>query len=183
MIGLALAASPSDVMVWNVHEHFAIEGLIRTDLFGVFQGAAPWWPQVAVAGMLLVGVVMWFGGRVRIGRQITLAVFAGFALVHVALPLRTAFTRSEIDLFSEELALESWISGGVVSVLPTVEDDSSVIYVHLERAAGNVEVVDDLSGRDPDRWCVIRREDLGEFELPEGSLVHDNWIGLPPETQ
>jgi len=183
VIGLALAASPTNVMVWNVHEHFAIEGLIRTDLFGVFQGAAPWWPQVAVAGMMLVGVVMWFGGRARIGRQITLAVFAGFALVHAALPLRTAFTRSDIDLFSEELALESRISGGVVSVLPTVEDDSSVIYVHLERAAGNVEVVKDLSRRDPDRWCVIRREDLGEFELPEGSLVHDNWVGLPPETR
>jgi 4-amino-4-deoxy-L-arabinose transferase-like glycosyltransferase len=180
-IGLVLAVSPSNVMVWNVHERFAIEGLISGDLFGVVQGTVPWWPQVAVSGMMLIGVVVWLGGRARTGRQITLAVFAGFALVHAALPLRTAFTRSEIDLFSEDLATEPRISDGVVSVHPAVEDDSSVIYVHLERAAGNVEVVRDLSGRDPDRWCVIRREDLGDIALPEGSLVHGSWIGLPPE--
>jgi hypothetical protein len=169
-------------MVWDVHEHFAIEGLIGGDLLGVLQGAAPWWPQVAVAGMMLVGVVVWLGGRARIGRQITLAVFAGFALVQATLPLRTAFTRSDIDLFTEELALEPRINKGVVAVLPGIQAENSVIWAHLERAANKVEVVEDLSFRDPGRWCVIRRLDPGEFELPEGSLVRGDWAGIPPET-
>ena len=180
-IGLVLAVSPSNDMIWDVHQHFAIEGLIGGDLFGVLQGTAPWWPQVAVAGMMLVGVIVWLGGRARIGRQITFAVFAGFALVHAALPLRTAFTRSEIDLFTERLVLEPRISNGAVAVLPGIQADNSVTWVHLERAAGDVEIVEDLSFRDPDRWCVVRREDLGEFELPEGTLLHGIWIALPPE--
>jgi 4-amino-4-deoxy-L-arabinose transferase-like glycosyltransferase len=49
VIALVLALSPSNVLVWDVHERFAIEGLIRGDLLGVLQGSAVWWPQF-VAG-------------------------------------------------------------------------------------------------------------------------------------
>ena len=43
-VALALALSPSNVMIWDVHHRFAIEGMIGADVGGVLQGAAPWWP-------------------------------------------------------------------------------------------------------------------------------------------
>lgn len=175
---VVFALSPSNVLRWDVHRRFAIEGLIRGDLFGLLQGDAPWWPQVAAAAMMALGVAVWLSGRQRIGRQITLVVFAGFAIAHAALPLRTAFTRLPIDRLAVELVRAPEIGRGVDLVTPPSEVADSVVYLHLERAAGQVAVVPTLADRDPGRWCVIRAADLDQ--VPSGAIREGEWVALGP---
>ncbi|RKZ16637.1 hypothetical protein DRQ53_05850 [bacterium] len=186
VVAAVLALSPSNVMQWDVHRHFAIEGMVSGNLLGVLQGAPVWPFQVAVAGMMVVGLVMWFAGRDRIGRQIVLVVFAGFALAHAVLPLRTAFVRSDIDLFTRELAVQPGIEDGVVWIAPGVVKENSVVYLHLERAAGSVLCVEELGERGGERWYVVRREDLGAREagdpgIGDPALEIGGWLGLSPD--
>jgi 4-amino-4-deoxy-L-arabinose transferase-like glycosyltransferase len=186
LVALALALSPSNVMIWDVHHRFAIEGMIGADVGGVLQGAAPWWPQVVVAVVMLVVLV--FAGRRPSGRAIVLGVFVAFAAVHAALPLRTAFDRADLDLLSEELARAPGIEAGVIWVAPGSElaawgigVDNSVSWIFLERAADEVTVVESLADRDPRLWCVVRAKDLEDHAPRPGALRRGDWLALPPE--
>ena len=89
--------------------------------------------------------------------------------------------RSDLDRFSEDLV--GVIEGSIVTVLPNHHLSSSVQYAHLERAADGVEFVVSIEERDPDRWCAVREQDLGSFELPGDAIRIESWIAIPPDAR
>jgi 4-amino-4-deoxy-L-arabinose transferase-like glycosyltransferase len=187
IIGLVLAVSPSNVMIWDVHRRFAIEGLIGSDVAGVLQGAQMWWPQIVVALLMLAGAGIVFAGREAAGRRVTLGAFAVFAIVHAALPLRTAFQRMDLDLLAEEVAIQPGIDAGANWVTPHIEGvvwgvDNSVSWVFVERAAGDVFIIESVDQRDPSLWCLVREIDAGGVAIPGDALRVGDWLALPPET-
>jgi 4-amino-4-deoxy-L-arabinose transferase-like glycosyltransferase len=172
LVAVGLAISPSNVMTWDVHRRFAIEGLIGSDLAGVLQGAAVWWPQLVASAAVLVGVGFVLVGRRVPGRVIVLGAFGAFAILHAALPLRTAFVRADLDLLAEELALQPGIDAGANWVTPHIEGvvwgvDNSVSWVFVERVAGDVFVIESVHRRDPALWCLVREVDLENTPVPD----------------
>jgi hypothetical protein len=146
-----------------------------------------WWPQLAVAVLILAGAGIVVAGRPVAGRRVVLGAFAAFAIVHAALPLRTAFERMDLDLLADELALQPGIQAGANWVTPHIEGvvwgvDNSVSWVFVERAAGDVFVIDAVGQRDPALWCVVRIIDAEDISIPDGVLRVGEWMALPPDT-